>query len=120
MNRIAIVLAAGTALLAAPAARAQQAPVQATSAKTFAAVDSVAVQGYLVIVTGIVQGDSAASSWSFNMGPQNPYVESTLNVCAHFGSVAMLKPGAFLLTVSPFGSSPQYSLMGCTLTRVTP
>ncbi|HET9598335.1 MAG TPA: hypothetical protein VFP65_22295 [Anaeromyxobacteraceae bacterium] len=126
MNRHALACAAATALLAASPARAQ------TNSNTavYTAVDAVSLKGDQLTVTGVVQGEQAATTRTFDLSavgmPTTGVVASgwsagddaVMQTCTRFATLAIMKPGAFLFTVQGyigFGPFP-----GCTLTRVTP
>jgi hypothetical protein len=116
MKRVVVGVFA-TAVMLCVAGRARAAiPPYAYTAKVFATVDAVAVQGAYVIVTGIVQGEEAPSTWAA------AYSSSTgvdfVAACQRNALIAMAKPGQYLLEIQYLSSTSGGSV--CKLSRATP
>lgn len=115
--------AAAIAAIAAPlAAEAQTSPTQyqqvpvASSEKVFAAVDAVNVFGTRLIVTGVVQGEGAASSWAVTYSSTASDTVGWAAMCQRSALLALARPGEYLLTIHQFaGGAPI-----CKLTRASP
>ncbi len=122
---MARVLAAAALVLSlvasAPVARAQTAP----AATVFTTVDSFAydAQDCYIRITGIVQGDAAASEKTISRycGSSMTGTDELLlrvQACERMALVAMAKPGQYLFQIA---QGPTYgSWFGCKLTRVNP
>jgi hypothetical protein len=120
MNRLALALAVASGLLTAPGARAQTAP---PTTATYVAVDGVALKGDQLTITGVVQGDSAATTRTYDVSAFSgsgwtPGDDAVLQTCTRFATLAMTKPGAFLFVVQGWTGVGSYP--GCTLARATP
>jgi hypothetical protein len=112
---IAAALAAAAVLLAAGRASAQTVPY-ANPAKVFVTVDAVQVVESRVVVTGIVQGDAAPSTYAvMSVSSANTY--AFVPNCQQQALLAMAKPGQYLLEIFYGGS---YYASSCKLTRVNP
>jgi len=112
---IAAALTAAAVLLAGGRASAQLVP-PAYPAKVFVTVDSVQVVEYRVVVTGILQGDAAPSTYSVQSnvaGTQPAFAQN----CQQQALLAMAKPGQYLLELYSAGSLTSST---CKLTRVNP
>jgi hypothetical protein len=108
-----------TASLLAPCAGyAQTLPPPASPAKVFATVDSVKLESYKVIITGIIQGEAAPSSYWVMNGTYPDYAASMgfAQACQQQALLAMSKPGQYLLELIQVSSSVGH----CKLSRVTP
>jgi len=110
---------AATAFVAlAPLHAAGQTPIPPTAypTKVFTAVDAVSVMGPYVVVTGIVQGEQAPSSWKVNYSG-SAEANGWAAMCQRSALIAMSKPGQYLLEI---GVPSSLSAPVCTLTRVNP
>jgi hypothetical protein len=111
-----LVTGALAAALAAGLAAAQALPY-AYAPKVFVAVDAVSVQGNTVVVTGIVQGEQAPSTWAaYTYGSSSVDPGQWASSCHRTALLAMAKPGQYLLEIQSQGSYPAY----CKLTRAVP
>jgi hypothetical protein len=109
--------AAATLVLGAGVAQGQAAIVQyAYGGKTFVAVDAVSIQNQSVVVTGVLQGESAPSSWRVYGHYSNDYV-GWAALCQRSALMAMASPGKYLLEIRQTGN---YDGSTCTLSRVNP
>jgi hypothetical protein len=109
MRHLAAALAIALAVVAIPAA------AQTYSSKVFVTVDAIQVRGATVYVTGIVQGESAPTTYSM-YGPFSSDASANMvfaQSCQQDALLAMTKPGQYLLELS----ASNYS---CKLTRVSP
>lgn len=119
-----VLLAVAMAVLAftATAARAlTAAPYGSTT--TFVTVDAVQVDYSYLTVSGIRQGDGAASDWRFTFyipsSPTEPgRAVAQIQSCERMALLAMAKPGQYLLEVVMPASS--YGEPSCKLARVIP
>jgi len=103
----------------APRLAAAQAVPPANTAKVFTAVDAVKAEDYKVVITGIVQGDGAPSTWSagFYSSSDGALISQFVNSCQTQALLAMTKPGQYLLEIQ----SGTISLRPfCKLSRVNP
>ena len=114
MNRL--VVGALTATLIAGSAAAQVPPL-AYNAKIFTAVDTVSVQNTTVLVTGIVQGEAAPSTWAVR-AYSSTEATAWAAICQRSALLAMSKPGQYLLEIQYLSST--YGGSVCKLSRVTP
>lgn len=83
----------------------------------FVAVDSVETNGWALHVTGIVQGESAPTTYSFNYGDDRTFFIVALEACHRNALVAMSKPGQFRLELR---LGQYYEPPSCKLIRATP
>lgn len=128
MNRLLLCATVAVALFAAHAARAQVYAPDVT--KVFTAVDRVYLEfGRSLVVTGVLQGNAAASTETFTFpggvsDSSNQYYLFALQDCVRLGTVAMAKPGAYHfevgLAINGWGGSTWYDLSGCALSRAVP
>jgi hypothetical protein len=112
----AAALTAAAVLLAGGRASAQTVPL-AYPAKIFVTVDAVQLLESKVVVTGIVQGDAAPSTYAvigYSGASGNSYAFAL--TCQQQALLAMAKPGQYLLEIF-FGNGFASS---CKLTRVNP
>lgn len=118
MNRLVAGALMAAALLCVAGRAVAQAVPWASSAKVFATVDAVSVQHSKVIVTGIVQGDQAASTWAvqYYLASTGVDAASFASACQRDALIAMAKPGQYLLEIQYAGA---YGSI-CKLSRVTP
>ncbi len=118
MRRLVLGALVGASLCVAGRAAAQTVPL-ASTAKVFATVDAVSVQHSRVIVTGIVQGEEAASTWAVQYVNASTGVdaEEFAAACQRAALIAMSKPGQYLLEIQYYASG--YGSI-CKLSRVTP
>jgi hypothetical protein len=93
----------------------------------FTTVDafSFEAQSCTFTITGILQGDAAASvkavaySCSSSSSPYSAEVDRRLQTCERMALIAMAKPGQYLFEVRP-GSISSAANPACKLSRVTP
>jgi hypothetical protein len=113
MKRLFLAAAALVAALSG-VARAQTAPMPAYSGKVFATVDAVSIESSnRVVVTGIVQGETAPTTWYVSKDSDTfGFAEN----CQRVALLAMAKPGQYLLEIK----QPSYNTPVCKLTRVVP
>lgn len=108
MVRSFLALCAALSLCVASVASAQatKTPV------VYVAIDSVGLQLTELTITGVVQGEQAATTkvFVFSSG-----TESTVDACHRIALLAMMKPGQYLFRIVP-----EYSAPDCKLSRVTP
>lgn len=104
----------------APMVEAQSAsPRYATTVKAFTTVDSVAIWSSIVLVKGIVEGETTASEWAVTLSAVIDRSEKAVFAanCERLGLLALAKPGQYVLRIFDGGSSG-YSY--CRLERVAP
>lgn len=121
MRRLALAV-----LAVAIASSAHRAGAQAltTTTTVYSAVDAFAVKGLQFTVTGVVQGESTSSTRTFQIvqsSAATSYTDAVFQNCSRVAALAMSKPGAYLVEVTPIaGSLTNLNLVGCALSRVTP
>jgi len=108
MKRLLIAGALAAALVSVPV-RAQAAPSQ----YVFVAVDALDVQPSKFVVTGVLDGESAARTVTVNFS--TAYAEQVV-MCERLALLAMTRPGQFRLEIET-NSTSYYA---CRLARVTP
>jgi hypothetical protein len=109
MNRLAAV-ALAAAFLTAPAVAGAQTVTLGTF--VFAAVDEVAL-GATFSITGVLQGESAATTRSWYVSTSTSMFET----CHRYALLAQAKPGQYLLEVTVSGSGYPSA---CRLRRAVP
>ncbi len=113
MNRH--VMGALTAALIAGSAGAQVVPY-AYEAKVFTTVDEVSVNASAIVVTGIVEGEQAPSTWAASAASTTTPMEWA-SACQRSALIAMAKPGQYRLEIK---ASTGYTIPVCKLSRVAP
>lgn len=90
---------------------------QTTGPYVFATVDAVSSQNSQLKVTGILQGQAAATEVTANFSYGTDYAAANVaaQTCERKALLAMAKPGQYL-----FGISYSYGTWICKLTRVNP
>lgn len=113
MKLLAIAAAAATLSLAiGMGARAQTAHPR----YVFATVDAVSCEVYVLRITGILQGQAAATEVRVAFSDSDPAAANvSAQTCERKALLAMTKPGQYLFEVSYPGYYP-----ACKLTRVNP
>lgn len=108
--RLAATLAVTALLFIAGRAGAQA----TTPYKVLVTVDAVQIEGGELLVTGIVQGETAPTTWRLMTATYSD--PNVLANCQQQALLAMTKPGQYLYGIV-YGPM---SLYGCKLTRVAP
>ncbi len=120
MNRFLFCAAAVVGSLAAPSAQAQSTNLSKT---VYTAVDEVTVHDGQITITGVVQGQSAASSQDFyaslNSSADSAVWTARQQNCLKLATLAMAKPGTFLFSIG-YTSSSGYGTLICSLARAVP
>lgn len=112
MKRIVIAVAASWLLAGAASA---QTP---TSIVTFTAVDAVDAQPLKIVIAGVKDGETVASSQEIVCASTTDGTCSALlQNCARIALLAMTKPGQYMLKVGLYFGTKPYS---CKLERVAP
>lgn len=112
MVRSLSALCATLSLCLASVASAQTTPTPTV----YVAVDAVAVRGYQLTITGVVQGEQAASTKAFNINSGSSGSEAAhVETCHRLALMVMSKPGQYVLELTYYSY-----LTTCKLSRVTP
>lgn len=116
MKRIVIAVAASL-VLAGGVGRAQTSP---NPVVTFTTVDAVEAQSSKLVITGVKEGETAATTQQFlicSTPSTDVRCAALIENCDRLALLAMTKPGQYLLKIAP-GNSIYYAT--CRLERVAP
>lgn len=104
----------GLALLLALGAPLAAPGQTATATFVYTTVDAVERHGpYVLNVTGILQGDAAATTKQYYLSTSGP---DSIQACEKTALLALAKPGQYTWTVNVYSSTSAT----CTLARATP
>jgi hypothetical protein len=95
---VAVAAALAVCVLFVPAATVAQEYSDANPARVLAAVDAVSGYGEIVLITGIVQGEAAPSTWIVQ-GHDSAVGAGLAAMCERSALLAMSRPGQYLLEV---------------------
>ncbi|MFT3914807.1 MAG: hypothetical protein QM704_12020 [Anaeromyxobacteraceae bacterium] len=124
MIRTALVALVGALALPALALPTLGTGIPAATTVTFTSVDAVKVEDGYLVITGVVEGDAAASSRYaiFDLtSSYGPLAAPNLEACERFALTSMERPGRYRLEVTQGRNSFSPPITsGCRLVRVAP